>query len=212
LKAAIYSRVSTAGQTVDNQVRELEELAAHRGWQIVARYCDAGISGAKTREQRPGLDKMLTEAGKHKFDVVMTWAVDRLGRSTVDLINTMQTLRGAKVDLYVHQSNLDTTTPAGRALFQMLGVFAEFEREMISERVKAGMSRMKYQGRRPGPRTLAESNPEKLKEVQDMLRSGKSQYFVQKNAGVAAGTVLKVKRAIEAEKLSPKGELHGECV
>ena len=103
----------------------------------VATYADEGISGAKTRHGRPQLDLMLKDAVRRKFDVVMVWAVDRLGRSLPDLIASMQDLHGAKVDLFIHQQGLDTTTASGRAMFGMLGVFSEFERAMIQSRVKA---------------------------------------------------------------------------
>ena len=115
-RAAIYLRVSTGEQTVDNQRRELEAAAASRGWPVVAVYADEGISGAKGREGRPQLDLMLKEAVRRRFDVAMVWAVDRLGRSLADLIGSMQELHGAKVDLFIHQQGLDTTTASGRAI------------------------------------------------------------------------------------------------
>src|ERR1700722_11155151 len=142
-RAALYLRVSTGEQTVENQRLELEAAAESRGWQVVTTYADNGISGAKGRDKRPGLDTMLKDAVRRKFDVVMVWAVDRLGRSLPDLISTMQELHGAKVDLFLLQQGLDTTTPSGRAMFQMLGVFSEFERSMIQSRVKAGLDRAK---------------------------------------------------------------------
>ena len=144
-RAALYLRVSTADQTVSNQRVELEAVAAARGWTVVATYADEGISGAKTRHGRPQLDLMLKDAVRRKFDVVMVWAVDRLGRSLPDLIASMQDLHGAKVDLFIHQQGLDTTTASGRAMFGMLGVFSEFERAMIQARVKAGLERAKQE-------------------------------------------------------------------
>jgi DNA invertase Pin-like site-specific DNA recombinase len=139
-RAALYLRVSTDEQTTQNQRAELEAATVARGWSVVTTYADNGISGAKGREGRPGLDQMLKDAAKRKFDVVMVWAVDRLGRSLPDLIGTMQELHGAKVDLFLLQQGLDTTTPSGRAMFQMLGVFSEFERAMIQSRIKAGLA------------------------------------------------------------------------
>jgi hypothetical protein len=130
-QAAIYLRVSTVDQTTDNQRRELDAAAAARGWSIVAIYEDAAISGAKSRDSRPQLDAMLKDAVRRRFDVVMVWAVDRLGRSLPDLVATMQELHASKVYLFILQQALDTSTPAGRAMFGMLGVFAEFERAMI---------------------------------------------------------------------------------
>jgi DNA invertase Pin-like site-specific DNA recombinase len=113
-------------------------------------YRDAGISGAKGREQRPGLDALLKDASRRKFDVVMAWAIDRLGRSLIDLLGTIQHLEAVGVDLYLDQQSIDTTTPAGRLLFQMTGAFAEFERSMIRQRVRAGLSVVKAKIERDG--------------------------------------------------------------
>ena len=148
-RAALYVRVSTDQQSVDNQVRELRQIAERRGWTVIHVYSDAGISGAKGRDKRPGLDAMLKDASRRKFDVVMAWAIDRLGRSLVDLLGTIQHLEATGVDLYLDQQNLDTTTPMGKLLFQVTGAFAEFERAMIRQRVKAGLRH--HQGQdRPG--------------------------------------------------------------
>jgi len=114
-RAAIYVRVSTDKQTIENQLRELRRIAEHRGWKIVEEYRDAGISGAKGREARPGLDEMLKDAQRRRFDIVMAWAIDRLGRSLIDLLGTIQALEACGVDLYLDQQALDTTTPAGKA-------------------------------------------------------------------------------------------------
>ena len=156
-RVAFYLRVSTGEQTTDNQRRELEAVARHRGWQIVAVYEDQGVSGAKGREKRPQLDRMLKDAVRGKFDVLAAWAVDRLGRSLQDLVGTLGELRAGGVDLFLHQQAVDTTTPSGRAMFQMLGVFAEFERAMIQERVKAGLARARATGKRLGrPKLVAD--------------------------------------------------------
>src|SRR5262245_9313824 len=105
-RAAIYLRVSTDKQTVENQSRELRQIAERRGWEVVAEYTDAGISGAKGRDQRPGLDQMLKDASRRKFDVVMAWAIDRLGRSLIDLLGTIQGLEACGVDLYLDQQSI----------------------------------------------------------------------------------------------------------
>jgi DNA invertase Pin-like site-specific DNA recombinase len=136
--AAIYVRVSTDKQTVENQVRELRQIAERRGWEVVAQYSDAGMSGSKGRDDRPGLDQMLKDAQRRRFDVVMAWAIDRLGRSLIDLLGTIQALEACGVDLYLDQQSIDTTTPAGRLMFQVTGAFAEFERSMIRQRINAG--------------------------------------------------------------------------
>ena len=127
-RAALYVRVSTDAQTVENQMRELRQVAGRRGWDVVEVYSDAGISGAKGRNGRPGLDSMLKDASRRKFDIVMAWAIDRLGRSLIDLLATIQHLEACGVDLYLDQQAIDTTTPMGKLVFQVTGAFAEFER------------------------------------------------------------------------------------
>jgi len=145
-RIAIYLRVSTSKQETSNQRRELEAVAGRSGWEIVKVYEDAGVSGAKGRDGRPGLDAMLKAVNAKEFDLVATWSVDRLGRSLTDLLSILQCLRDKGVDLFLHQQGLDTSTTAGKAMFQMLGVFAEFERGIIRERVNAGLARAREKG------------------------------------------------------------------
>jgi DNA invertase Pin-like site-specific DNA recombinase len=149
-RVAIYSRVSTSSQNTENQVRELRLVAERHGWQIVTEFKDDGISGAKGRDQRPGLEAMMQAVARREIDMLMAWSVDRLGRSLQNLVELLAELHGKRVDLYLHQQGIDTSTPAGKALFQMMGVFAEFERAMIRERVNAGLARAKAQGKRLG--------------------------------------------------------------
>jgi DNA invertase Pin-like site-specific DNA recombinase len=149
-RVAIYTRVSTGGQTTENQLRELRAAAERLGHQVVGEYADNGISGAKGRDQRPGLNSLIEGVTRRDFDKVMAWSVDRLGRSLPHLLTFMGELKSKNVDLYLHQQSLDTSTPAGKAMFQMLGVFSEFEREIIRERVLSGLERAKAQGKKLG--------------------------------------------------------------
>ena len=139
-RAALYVRVSTTdrGQTVENQLRPLQEAAGRLGWIVVAVFRDEGISGSLGRQKRPGLDALLKGVARREFDIVAAWSVCRLGRSLPDLIGLLGELRSRDIDLYLHQQALDTSTPSGRMLFGMLGVFSEFERAMIRDRVMAG--------------------------------------------------------------------------
>jgi DNA invertase Pin-like site-specific DNA recombinase len=127
-RAVLYSRVSTVDQTTANQERELREVASRMGCEIAKVYKDYGISGAKGRDKRPSFDALCRAATRREFNVVMAWSVDRLGRSLQDLVAFLSELHALRTDLYLHQQGLDTTTPSGKAMFQMLGVFAEFER------------------------------------------------------------------------------------
>jgi DNA invertase Pin-like site-specific DNA recombinase len=138
----------------DNQRLALEAVCEQRGWQMVHTYSDNGVSGAKGRVQRPGLDSMLKDAARGRFDVVLAWALDRLGRSLGDLLDTLEELESSGVALVLHQQAIDTTTPAGRMFFQITGAFAEFERAMIQSRVKAGLERARARGVRLGRPTI----------------------------------------------------------
>jgi DNA invertase Pin-like site-specific DNA recombinase len=187
--AAIYVRVSTDKQTVENQVRELRQIAERRGWEVVEQYSDAGISGSKGRDARPGLDQMLKDAQRRRFDVVMAWAIDRLGRSLIDLLGTIQALEACGVDLYLDQQALDTTTPAGRLMFQVTGAFAEFERSMMRQRINAGLKRAVEAGKTLGrPRTSEKVE----KRIQQQLRAGKGINKVAREVGVGTGTVQRI--------------------
>ena len=190
-RAALYLRVSTDEQTTENQQRELTEAASRAGWEITATYRDEGISGAKGRDKRPGLDAMLKDATRRKFDVVMAWSVDRLGRSLQDLVGMLTELHGSNIDLFLHQQAIDTTTPAGRAMFQMMGVFAEFERAMIRDRVKAGMARAKAGGAKFGRPKI----DEQLRlQIRDSLSAGLGIGKVARTYGVGTLTVQRIKK------------------
>jgi DNA invertase Pin-like site-specific DNA recombinase len=208
-RAALYVRVSTDAQTVENQIRELSQVAERRRWEVVEIYRDAGISGAKGRGQRPNLDRMLKDACRRKFDVVMAWAIDRLGRSLVDLLGTIQGLEACGVDLYLEQQHIDTTTPVGKLLFQITGDFAEFERSMIRTRVRAGLKRAKDQIKRDGHFVTKHgevrkrlgrpgAEPDKLRKARAELDKGIGIVKVAKQVGLGVGTVAKLKREMGA--------------
>src|SRR5215467_9815696 len=185
-RAALYVRVSTDAQTLENQIRELRQVAERRGWDVVEVYRDAGISGAKGRNGRPGLDSMLKDASRRKFDIVMAWAIDRLGRSLIDLLDTIQHLEACGVDLYLDQQAIDTTTPMGKLVFQVTGAFAEFERTMIRQRIKAGLKRAVAQGVKLG-RPKIDSATER--KVRNQLAKGVGILKVAKSLGIGTGTV-----------------------
>lgn len=149
-RVALYARVSTDKQSTENQLTELRDAAKRMGWEVVGEFVDHGISGAKSRKDRPKLDALLKGVSRKDFDIVAAWSVDRLGRSLIDLVGLLQELHSMGVDLYLHQQGINTTTPAGKALFGMMGVFAEFERGMIQERVKSGLARAKKHGTKSG--------------------------------------------------------------
>ena len=194
-RVAIYTRISTGDgqQTIDNQLRDLHLAAERMGWEIVAHYSDEGISGAKGRDRRPGLDAMLKAITRKEFDMVAAWSVCRLGRSLQHLISLLGDLNSKNVDLYLHVQALDTSTPSGRAMFQLLGVFSEYERAMVSERVKSSLARLRANGKVLGRKPL---DPAKVEHIRTSLNQGVSINKTAKALGVGIGTVHRIKVAM----------------
>ena len=191
-RAAIYARVSTDKQTVANQLADLRAVAKRQGWQIVAEFTDRGISGAKGRDGRPQFNAMLNSAVRREFDVVMAWGVDRLGRSLRDLVAFLDELHSLNVDLYLHVQAVDTTTPAGRALFGMLSVFSEFERSLITERVRAGITRAQKQGTKSGKPIGRPAVPEKtLAAIREARAEGQPATAIAAKFGVSQALVYR---------------------
>lgn len=193
LRVALYARVSTDRQSTENQLVELRAAAARMGWEVVGEFVDRGISGAKGRKDRPRLDAMLKGVARKDFDLVAAWSVDRLGRSLIDLVGLLQELHSTGVDLYLHQQGINTTTPAGKALFGMMGVFAEFEREMIRERVMSGMARAKKNGTKSGnPIGRPGVTPEVEERIRELRAEGIGMLRIAKQAGCGVSVVQRV--------------------
>ena len=171
----------------------LRQVAEAKGWEVVAEYTDAGVSGSKRLQDRPKGSALMRDATRRTFDVVASWSVDRLGRSLQDLIGTLSELHAGGLDLYLHQQAIDTRTPAGRALFQMLGVFAEFERSIIVDRVKAGMAKAKAKGTKSGNPIGRPQVPSKVEDRIRALRAdGLGMLKIAKTAGCGVSTVQRV--------------------
>src|SRR5215472_12903359 len=150
-RAAIYARVSTDGQTTDNQVAVLRAIAEAKGWAIVEPpYIDHGISGAKGREKRPAFDRLCKDAVRRRFDVVMAWSIDRVGRRVKDVATFMAEMEELGVSQYYEKQAIDSSTTYGKGMLHMAAVFAELERDVIRERVIAGIQRAKVRGRKSG--------------------------------------------------------------
>lgn len=196
-RAAIYARVSTDSQTVENQLQALQDIAARSGWTIVQVFTDEGISGAKGRDQRPGFDALLKAVARREIDIAMAWSVDRLGRSLSDLVGFLSDLQAQGCDLFLHQQALDTSTPSGRMLFGMLGVFAEFERSMIVSRVKAGVDRARAKGVRFGRPPMPVYRLERVKKA---LRDGQSIRATAKLTGVSTASVQRIRRSMNGQE------------
>jgi DNA invertase Pin-like site-specific DNA recombinase len=159
--------VSTAdrNQTVENQLRDLLAVAERQDWDVVATFTDEGISGAKGRDKRPGFDALLKGVARKEFDLIASWSICRLGRSLPDLVHFLGDIQSKGVDLYVHTQGLDTSTPSGAMMFQMLSVFSSYERAMIRERILSGLRRTsKRSGRRPMPEDRVEAIRRSLRD------------------------------------------------
>lgn len=192
-RVAIYARVSTDEQTTANQVRELEGVAERNGWDVVAVLKDHGISGAKGRDKRPAFDKLMRGVARRDFDMVAAWSVDRLSRSLPDLVGFLQELHAKGVDLFLHQQGLDTSTPAGRAMFGMLGVFAEFERAMIQERVRSGLARARKEGTRTGnPIGRPKADDATEQRIRELAAQGVGKVRIARTIGCGVSVVQRV--------------------
>lgn len=192
-RAGIYLRVSQDSQTTENQLRILTEVAERSGWTIVRVFEDQGISGAKGRDKRPGFNALLTAIHRREVDIVAAYAVDRLGRSLTDLMAFLSDIQARGCDLYLHQQSVDTSTPSGRMLFQMLAVFSEFERELIRGRVRAGLARARANGVQFGRPTLS---PDRVERVEKALKDGQSIRAVAKTTGTSTASVQRIKRSM----------------
>jgi DNA invertase Pin-like site-specific DNA recombinase len=185
VKVAIYARVSTVGhgQSTEMQTRELREYVERRGWQIAGEYIDEGISG--TKDKRPELDRMMTDAHKRKFDVVVVWKFDRFARSVSHLLRALETFNALGIGFVSLSESLDTSTPSGKMVFTVLGAVAELERSLIAERVKAGLRNAKANGKKLGRPTVEFSDG----DIQTLIGQGKSMSAIAAQLGINKSTV-----------------------
>ena len=194
MTAILYARVSTKnGQSVQRQIDELKVVAKKSGWNITEILCDEGISGAKGRKDRPAFDKALKLITQRKADRLMVWSVDRLGRSLKDLVETMEEINAAGADLYIHTQALDTSTPAGRAMFGMLSIFSSFERELIRERVISGLEKARREGKRLGRKPIP---PITKRKVIELRATGLSQQKIANKVGISTGKVCQILKEV----------------
>ncbi len=192
---ALYLRVSTDGQSVANQRRELEDMAKRAGWKIVEVYQDKGIGGAKGRNGRPELDRMLNDATRRRFKKLLVWDLSRLGRSLRDLISITDQFQELSVDLYVHKDAIDTGTASGRLFFHIVGAIGEFERERIRERINAGLARVKEEGKKLGrPEGTTKDKVKHQAEIVSLRDAGMS---IRKIAGALRVSTSTVQAALK---------------
>ena len=185
-RVAIYARVSTTDQSTDSQLLDLRRYVTDRSWQSYKEYCDNGISG--TKDSRPALNELMNDAKKRKFDVVLVWRFDRFARSTRHLINALEEFRNLGIDFVSFQENIDTSSPLGSAIFTIISAVAQLERDIIAERVKAGLRRARENGKKLGrPRAVAD-----VEDIQRLRSKGLSLRAIAKETGVSRTTVSDV--------------------
>ena len=184
MRVALYARVSTCnGQSPEMQVAELREYADRRGWEVFSEYVDLGVSGSK--ESRPELNRLMADAHRRCFDVVLCWKVDRFGRSLKHLVNALADLDSYGVAFVSLRDNLDLSTPSGRLMFQIIGAMAEFERSLIQERVRAGLRNAKLRGKTLGrPRRIVDGD-----QMVRLREQGASFREIARAVGASPGTV-----------------------
>ncbi len=183
-RVAIYARVSTTDQSTDSQLLDLRRYVSERGWTIFNEYCDNGISG--TKDSRPALNELMNDAKKRRFDVVLVWRFDRFARSTRHLINALEEFKNLRIDFVSYQENIDTSSPLGSAIFTIISAVAQLEKDIIAERVKAGLRRAKASGRKLGRPCLRVD----LEAVHGMRKQGLSYRAIARRLGVSHPTVM----------------------
>lgn len=189
-KAVIYARVSTKDQNCERQLNELKEYAERAQIELIDEFVDIGISGTKGREDRPELARMMKGATARRFNKVLVWSLDRMGRSTQHLVNLSEELRELNIDLFILDQSIDTSTPHGRMFFTIVSSFAQFERDMIAERVRSGMAEAKRQGKQIG---RPKGTPEELvKKVLKLHETEKNITKVARLVGKHRNTVYKI--------------------
>jgi len=193
-KVVIYGRTSTDKQQVENQLNQLREVSHRNDWEIVDEYLDQGYSGSLGRDKRREFDRLLKDSVRGKFDVILVWDISRLGRSLQDLISFLNDIQSKNIDLYIDRQGIDTTTPTGKMMFQMIGVFSEFERNLIRDRVRVGMENAKKNGTKSG-RSIGRPtnvNDGTKAAVIELRNTGMSMNKICKTLGIGSGTLYKL--------------------
>ncbi len=196
-RVALYARVSPTDQSTDSQLLDLRRYVSERGWDSFKEYCDNGISG--TTDSRPALNELMNDARKRRFDVVLVWRFDRFARSTRHLINALEEFKNLRIDFVSYQENIDTSSPLGSAIFTIISAVAQLERDIIAERVKAGLRRAKENGKKLGrPRVDVDAT-----RVAVLRTLGRSWVEISKELGIGKGTA---QRAFYSLPKNPSGK------
>ena len=185
MRVALYARVSTTDQSTESQLLDLRRYVSDRGWTIFKEYVDEGISG--TKDSRPALDELMNDAKKRRFDVVLVWRFDRFARSTKHLILALEEFKNLGIDFISYQENIDTSSPLGQAIFTIISAVAQLERDIISERVKAGLRRARENGKQIGrPRCNLD-----LETIKQLREKGMTMAAIGKQFNSSAPTIYR---------------------
>jgi DNA invertase Pin-like site-specific DNA recombinase len=196
VKVALYTRVSTHDQSVDMQVLDLRQYCNQRGFKIYKEYCDKGVSG--TKDRRPALDELMSDARKRKFDTILCWRFDRFARSTKHLITALEEFRHLGIEFISYQENIDTSSPLGKAIFTIVSAIAELERNIIVERIRGGIRRAKEKGRVLGRPKVLDLD---VNELVSLREEGLSLRRIAKKVNVSPATVHKMLSKLGSQSL-----------
>jgi DNA invertase Pin-like site-specific DNA recombinase len=186
-KVAIYTRVSTLDQTIDNQLLELRDHCSRMGWEVVKEYADEGLSGTLSREKRPALNALIKDAYRKRFDSVICWDISRIGRSMKELILFLSDMKDRGIGICLVRQGFDTSTSMGEIMFQFVGILSSWEREMIRERTLAGLERAKSEGKTLGRRKV--TNDTMTAKILELRSEKKSIREIASEVGVSTATV-----------------------
>ena len=188
-KVALYCRVSTLDQTIDNQLLELRDHCSRMGWEIVKEYADEGLSGTLSRDKRPAFNEMIKDAYRKRFDLVVCWDISRIGRSMKELVMFLSDMKDRDIGICSVRQGFDTSTTMGEMMFQFVGILSSWEREMIRERTLAGLERAKSEGKTLGRRKV--TNDTMTAKIIELRNDKKSIRAIASEVGVSVGTVSK---------------------
>ncbi len=189
-RVAIYARVSTTDQSTESQLLDLRRYVRERGWELFNEYCDNGVSG--TKDSRPALNELMNDAKKRRFDTVLVWRFDRFARSTKHLILALEEFRGLGIDFISYQENIDTSSPLGSAIFTIISAVAQLERDIIAERVKAGLRRAKENGKTLGRPVGSVVHSQHTERANQLHSEGLSLRSIAGQLGISKSTVQRL--------------------
>jgi DNA invertase Pin-like site-specific DNA recombinase len=191
-RVAIYCRVSSSHQTTENQILELRSISNRLGYIITEEYVDNAISGTKSRADRPALDKLLNDGHKNRFDMVLCYSICRMGRNVSNLVEILSTLQSLNIDMYFVQQGINTENSAGRMMFSIFGALAEYERELLKDRIAISKHVAKLNGKKLGRPSSVSGNEGMISAVKLLRNQGLGIKTIAKNLQIGVGTTMSI--------------------